>query len=419
MKLFYCTLLLSMTLFYGFDAHAAGSLLRVACDGDDVGAEVFLNGKFKGECPVDIQVSEGTFTVRVAKKVDAQREQSFVQDVRIGDGTVKKVAVVLSAPRLNAVAQKREDDRLRMERAEAAKQEEARQELLAKERRQDEALLAQQQRDAANGDSAAMVALGDRYAKGKGVNKNEEEANAWYRQAATAGNEIAIFKLSDLHKTGKKENVDAILRLLQLPTGPERNVSVEGAEKIRAFVASDPFFEVPGGNQVATFSFGEVRNNSGSYTSGTCSRESRFFHIDDETQYSEEKIKGKRLGVLGGLLSLKGKFNDGFFFQAPIYSFEPVRLEKLRGQPFPLTAGQRFGMTYVRKQQKGFIIGDESLQLDCAIDVEAVKATGQERIAGTGQPLICLCQFPEDNKSLLMRYSWHEASGCFLRESDK
>ena len=34
-------------------AHAQNSMLRVVCEGEDVGAEVSVNGKFKGECPVE------------------------------------------------------------------------------------------------------------------------------------------------------------------------------------------------------------------------------------------------------------------------------------------------------------------------------------------------------------------------------
>jgi TPR repeat protein len=47
--LFVIALSLSSTV-----ANAADSMLRVACD--DAGAEVLINGKFRGECPIDLQV---------------------------------------------------------------------------------------------------------------------------------------------------------------------------------------------------------------------------------------------------------------------------------------------------------------------------------------------------------------------------
>ena len=61
----YISKLLLLSLLLGLDANAAGSLLRISCDGNDIGAEVYINDKFKGECPVDIQVPEGIQKLRV------------------------------------------------------------------------------------------------------------------------------------------------------------------------------------------------------------------------------------------------------------------------------------------------------------------------------------------------------------------
>lgn len=102
------------------EAHAQGSILRVACEGNDVGAEVSVNGKFKGECPLDMQVGTGTLQLRLVKKIDALRERVFEQNIRMGDGAVKKVEAVLSAPQLNPAAQRSEDERLAPARAAAA-----------------------------------------------------------------------------------------------------------------------------------------------------------------------------------------------------------------------------------------------------------------------------------------------------------
>lgn len=77
-------------------AMAQSSALRIACTGDSVGAEVFVNGQFKGECPLDIQVAAGSFKIVAKKKVDAERERVFEQEFRIGDGVAKKVEVQLS-----------------------------------------------------------------------------------------------------------------------------------------------------------------------------------------------------------------------------------------------------------------------------------------------------------------------------------
>jgi formylglycine-generating enzyme required for sulfatase activity len=120
MKPFYFLPLLPLVLLSPASGNAAGSMLRVSCEGNDIGAEVLVNGKFKGECPVDIQIAEGTYKLRVVKTLDDSYERVFEQDLRMGDGTVKKVEAVLTK-RLNAAAQELEDQRLEAEREEAAK----------------------------------------------------------------------------------------------------------------------------------------------------------------------------------------------------------------------------------------------------------------------------------------------------------
>ena len=120
---------------FTLNVHAASSLLRVTCDDDGVGAEVSINGEYKGECPVDIKVGAGTIQVRVLKAVDASHERVFEQELRMGEGIVKKIEAVLSAPRLNPNGQQLENDRL----MEAVKRESERQMLLAEVERQRQA----------------------------------------------------------------------------------------------------------------------------------------------------------------------------------------------------------------------------------------------------------------------------------------
>lgn len=98
-------------------AAAATSMLRVTCEGADAGAEVSVNGKFKGECPIDMQVAPGMLTLRVERK-DGLYDLIFEQEIRMGDGVVKKVEAVLSK-HLNASKQKIEDQRSAVIRAES------------------------------------------------------------------------------------------------------------------------------------------------------------------------------------------------------------------------------------------------------------------------------------------------------------
>jgi hypothetical protein len=142
-------------------AQAAGSLLRVTCEGADVGAEITINGVFKGECPLDIQVNAGSIQLRLVKKVDAERERVFQQEFRMGDGVVKKVEAVLSAPQWNAEGLRRERER-----------EAARQAAAAEAKRADDELLQQQKQAADAGDAGAMIALAERHETGRGDRKS-------------------------------------------------------------------------------------------------------------------------------------------------------------------------------------------------------------------------------------------------------
>lgn len=108
MKPSYLTLLFSLFLLPSFNANAAGSALRIACDDDAAGAEVYINGKFKGECPLDMKVPEGTLKLRVQKTVDADHEpRLFEQEIRMGDGVMKKVEVQLSPLELTEEGKRR------------------------------------------------------------------------------------------------------------------------------------------------------------------------------------------------------------------------------------------------------------------------------------------------------------------------
>jgi formylglycine-generating enzyme required for sulfatase activity len=102
MKSIYILFLLIMSLATSINVYAAGSVLSVNCQGEDVGAEVLVNGKFKGECPLDVKVPVGKLKLKVQKKVDVFSDRIFEQEIRMGDDVVKKVDVILGAAQLNA-----------------------------------------------------------------------------------------------------------------------------------------------------------------------------------------------------------------------------------------------------------------------------------------------------------------------------
>lgn len=165
---------LAVALSTSPETHAAGSLLRIACDGPDQGAEISVNGVFKGECPLDIQANAGLIQLRLVKKVDAERERVFQQEFRIGDGVVKKVEAVFGGPQLNPAAKQRL-----------------------------EAQFTQLRQAAEAGDAKAMFSVAYRYEQGNGVAQNDALANEWYRKAADAGDSDAMTNLAFRHHFGK------------------------------------------------------------------------------------------------------------------------------------------------------------------------------------------------------------------------
>lgn len=126
-------------------AQGKSSMLRVACNGPSLGAEIRINGTFKGECPLDVEVQAGTLEVSALKRLDANREQRFTQTFGIGEGVVKRLDVQLGPPELNEAGRRAEAERRRLElerfRVETERRQaaEAEQRRLAEERRQREA----------------------------------------------------------------------------------------------------------------------------------------------------------------------------------------------------------------------------------------------------------------------------------------
>lgn len=168
-------------------AVGAVSMVRIACDADNAGAAISVNGRFRGDCPLDVQVEPGTIRIDAVKRVDDSRERLFSEAFRIGDGAARRVEVMLSAPRLNAEAQKQRDERLAADREAAAERETRRQRELAGQQRLWQQQLEQLQAAAAAGDVAAMWRLGRWHENGYRVVQDRNAALAWYRKAAEAG----------------------------------------------------------------------------------------------------------------------------------------------------------------------------------------------------------------------------------------
>src|SRR5688572_16413903 len=104
-------------------AAEANSIVSVICTGNDVGAEVFVDGKFKGECPLDIKVPMGKLKLKVQKKVDAFNDRIFEQEIRVDYAVEKRVNILLGAPTLNAEGKRVKPEQLKNAKAAEKKSE--------------------------------------------------------------------------------------------------------------------------------------------------------------------------------------------------------------------------------------------------------------------------------------------------------
>ncbi|MGM0450082.1 MAG: PEGA domain-containing protein [Pseudomonadota bacterium] len=188
---------LAITFLLLFSSTAlAESILAVRCATEDEGAEVFVNGEFRGDCPANLFLPPGEKTVRVVKPVDDERERVYETTLQLVDDSVERVTVELSRPQLTAEArQKRERARLEREKKAA--------ELAMKK--------------AKDGDTDAMRELADYYRNGEGVSQDAEKANEWAKRAdkldsqrlasktlerAEAGSVQAMQQMADRYESG-------------------------------------------------------------------------------------------------------------------------------------------------------------------------------------------------------------------------
>ena len=173
-----------LTLLGSLTANAE-SLVRIQCEDEDNGTEVYLNGKFVGECPVDAPVAEGPLKLSARRLIGPDHERLFEKSLMVVDGVAQRVEIVLSAPQLTAPA------KLKQQASEAATQ----------------------LRAAEAGDIDAMKKMAQRYEKGIGVPKDAAQAEVWSTkaeaaaaqadlQSARSGNIEAMRKVADRYDSG-------------------------------------------------------------------------------------------------------------------------------------------------------------------------------------------------------------------------
>lgn len=96
LKPHYLILTAHLAISLSLSAHASGGLLRIICDGEANGAVVYVNGKMKGECPLEMKAAAGKLNLRVQKTVNGDTKL-FEQSMYMGDGVLKKVEVQLAS----------------------------------------------------------------------------------------------------------------------------------------------------------------------------------------------------------------------------------------------------------------------------------------------------------------------------------
>lgn len=382
----------------------AASMLRIACDGQDVGAEVSLNGEFKGECPLDIQASPGTIQLRVSKLAGDMKERVFTQEIRMGEGVVKRVDVVLGPPQFTVEGRKREDERLRLEalRAEEAAQREA-------------ALLAEQEHGAEAGNATAMLAMAERYETGRGVANNFDKAQALYKKAAEAGSrkaEAVLLVSGEFRKRFGDAFIDELVRLIGQPTEGNRQVDAQGKERIEALIASDPFFAVPDLRQSKTYYLYRTATN---YAVRTCTNSGRLTHVKGEdwskhSGFGSDSYDINETYALGGLLNMRHEYKE-MFFRTDVT--EVVAIHNLYGQPFPLTEGRKFGITVSRLAEGANNGRPARWTLYCAVNSAIDDRPLSERRAGT-KALLCYHLDQDDKLVIGSRSYWDDSTCGFL-----
>ena len=146
----------------------AATVLRLRCEGSNMGAQVFVNDQPKGECHSDEQLNlllePGTFNIRAVKPAGVDQERVWERRVAVADGVVSRMDIELSAPRLT-----KEAVRARAVRAAQAS-------LAAAER----------------GDIAAMDDVANRLQTGEGLTVNAADAERWRNRAEAARGQAAL-----------------------------------------------------------------------------------------------------------------------------------------------------------------------------------------------------------------------------------
>ena len=391
------------------------AMLRLACDGPALSAEVTINDEFKGDCPIDVPVAAGNLRIRVTKKVDAERELVFEQEVRMVGGTVKRIDVEFGAPRLNAAAQRVATQRGQEAKAEAERIAAVRQAqaAAAESRAAEEAGRVRVAAEAGN--EAAMAEMGNRHAAGgQGVPKSDAEALLWYRRAAAAGNQPAAALLAS--GVPVPESYRWILRRMAVqPLNTRRVVDVSGADAIRGLIASDAFFEAEGGNATVNY---RLQRSELISDDMTCRRDGRQFQVKGvqthrwPTNLGSDNYDITQTAILGGLVAVDAKRSRFFDRSHGVVN----RIGWIQGQPFPLAPGSQFAISYEMQtaDEKSSMV----YFLACMADPATSEAPAQAKPDSVQMTCYRRLSLSGGGIGTLFRARWQASSSCVVPSAD-
>lgn len=145
-----------ITLSASFSA-LADVALRIKCEGAAVGAQVYINEKMVGDCPLDAFVAPGSVRL-LARKTAGDYEQLFEKKLTVIEGVPQRIEITLSALQLTpegGLKQKITEANTQLHAAEA-------------------------------GDVDAMKKMVVFYSTGTGVKKDAAKARLWHDKIAVA-----------------------------------------------------------------------------------------------------------------------------------------------------------------------------------------------------------------------------------------
>lgn len=169
-------------------AHSQQAAIRFSCDGDNRNAQLFINGKYIGDCPMDQAVPAGQVKIRALKKAGADQERIFELDTFVGANAAKRVEIELGKPQLTTAGLEAQRRR-----------EEERDRTILEEQRRLAALPAKLKAQAEAGDVRAIERYATRLQLGQQVPGDQRAALYWYTRAAEQGSAAGMAGIASIH----------------------------------------------------------------------------------------------------------------------------------------------------------------------------------------------------------------------------